>query len=107
MKKHTKIYLEALGYDIADFIPSEISGQRANDIHHIECKGMGGNPTGSKDRIENLQALTREEHLAYGDKKQYMPMLLMTHYNFLEQNGVKFDKQYLIDKINQYDTITN
>lgn len=103
MKKHTKIYLNALGYDLCDFIPSEISGGKAVDIHHIDCKGMGGDPRGSKDRIEELQALTRDEHIMYGDKAEWMYFLYSKHYEFLINNGVKFDKQYLIDKIKMYD----
>ena len=103
MKKYKQIYLDALGYDETDFIPSEISGKQAIDIHHIECKGMGGSPKGDKDRIENLQAVTREEHLKYGDKKGYMRFLYTKHYDFLEDNGVKFDRKWLIGKINSYD----
>ena len=103
MKKHTKIYLNALGYDLFDFIPSEISGVRANDIHHIDCKGMGGNPNKDKDRIENLQAVTRQEHLDYGDKKEHMAFLYKKHYEFLEYHGVKFDKKYLLSKIKMHE----
>ena len=102
MKKHTKIYMDALGYDLTDFIPSELSGKKAVDIHHIDCKGMGGNPNGSKDRIEELQAVTREEHLEYGDKKDFMYFLYSKHYDFLIANGVKFNRQYLIDKMIHY-----
>jgi len=47
------------------------------DIHHIDCKGMGGSK--QKDYIENLQALCRECHLKYGDKKQYKEFLLTKH----------------------------
>lgn len=103
MKKYKQIYLDALGYDETDFIPSEISGKQAIDIHHIECKGMGGNPKGDKDRIENLQAVTREEHLKYGDKKEHMKFLYSKHFQFLDANGVKFDVKWLINKINSYD----
>jgi hypothetical protein len=103
MKKHTKIYMDALGYDETDYIPSEISGDKAVDIHHIDCRGMGGDPKGSKNRIEELQAVTREEHLKYGDKKEFMFFLYEKHYLFLASNGVKFDRQYLIDKITYYE----
>lgn len=103
MKNHTKIYLKAFGYSGEDFIPSEISGNRAVDIHHIECKGSGGNPLGDKDRIENLMAVTRDEHVEYGDKKQYMKYLFETHYSFLKANGVKFDEKYMIEKIEYYE----
>jgi hypothetical protein len=71
-------------YSIGDFIPSEISGNMATDIHHISCKGMGGSKT--KDNIENLMALTREEHIEYGDKKQYIDYLLQVHKDFMNKH---------------------
>ena len=101
MKKHTKIYLKALGYDLSDpgaFVPSEISGAKAQDLHHIVSRGKGG-----KDRIENLMALTREEHVQYGDKKIYMPYLLEIHFYFLVTNNVEFDYEYLTNLIKKYD----
>jgi len=57
MKKHVRVYLDYHGFGEQDFIPSELSGLRANDIHHIKFKSQGG-----KDEIENLIALTRDEH---------------------------------------------
>lgn len=102
MQNHTKIYMSAFGYDITDFIPSEISGKKAVDICHIECRGMGGNPTKDKDRIENLMAQTRDEHLEFGDKKEYMVFQYETHRQFLSDNGVKFDNKYFEQKIKQY-----
>jgi len=80
--------MEAFGYGMTDFIPSELSGERANDVHHIFCKGMGGDPTGSKDVIENLMALTREEHEKYGDKAQYIDFLYIKHREFMLKNCV-------------------
>ncbi len=77
MKKHTKIYLNYFGYDTTDFIPCEVCGSQAVDIHHIECRGMGGTKT--KDIIENLMALCRKHHIEYGDKKQHMDFLIITH----------------------------
>ena len=82
MQNHVKIYLDFFGYGIDDFIPSEISGERAIDIHHIDCRGMGGSK--EKDNIENLMALTREEHEEFGDKEQYMDYLKETHLNFIK-----------------------
>ena len=57
MKKHTKIYLQHFGYGLDDYIPSEISGKPAQGLHHIIYKGQQG-----KDEIENLMAVTSEEH---------------------------------------------
>lgn len=79
MKKHTKIYLDFFGYTTADFIPCEVCGAKAVDIHHIEARGMGGDPKGDKDVIENLQALCRNCHNAYGDAPKHMKMLKIIH----------------------------
>jgi hypothetical protein len=104
LENYKKIYLDAFGKDETDFFYSEVSKQPAVDIHHIECKGMGGDPTGEKDRIENLIALTRLEHIKYGDKAQYMAFLYKKHLAFLELYGVKFDKQFILNKIKIYES---
>lgn len=71
------IYLKHFGYDISDFIPCEVCGTTAVDIHHIEARGMGGSNT--KDVITNLQALCRECHTKFGDQKQYKDFLKEKH----------------------------
>jgi hypothetical protein len=87
MQKHTKIYFDYFGveYDQSGWhnCKSEISGLKAQDIHHIECRGMGGSKT--KDNIENLMALTREEHEQFGDKKQYVDFLREIHRNHINR----------------------
>jgi hypothetical protein len=60
VKRHTKIYMKYHGYAVAEEILCENCGLLAVDIHHIEAKGMGGNP--SKDVIGNLIALCRSCH---------------------------------------------
>ena len=102
MKAYTKLYFESFGFDVCDFVPSEISGGRAVDIHHIECKGMGGSPKNAKDRIENLIALTREEHTRFGDKKQYMFYLYARHLNYMETHGVRFDRDWILSQLKKY-----
>jgi 5-methylcytosine-specific restriction endonuclease McrA len=77
MKKHTKIYFDYFGYDQNSWIPCEMCGQTANDIHHIEARGMGGSKT--KDIIENLQALCRKCHMNLGDKKEHKAMMKVVH----------------------------
>lgn len=77
MRNHTKVYLNHFSYTGDDFIPCEVCGTRAVDIHHIEARGMGG--TKKVDAIENLMALCREHHLQYGDKKQYIEFLIQKH----------------------------
>ena len=77
MKKYTLTYFNYFGYDISDFIPCEVCGKTAVDIHHIEARGIGGSK--EADNIENLMALCREDHLKYGDKKQYKEWLKDIH----------------------------
>lgn len=77
MKKHVKVYLEHFGYGADDYIPCEVCSRKATDIHHINCRGMGGSK--DKDVIENLQALCRSCHMEYGDKKQWMEFLKEKH----------------------------
>jgi len=93
MKKHTKIYMKALGYDECDFMPCEITGSKGVDIHHIVNR---------ENRIENLMLLTREKHVELGEVKSEMCHLLKTHRHFLETNGVKFDKSWFGLYINKY-----
>jgi len=57
MKKYIKTYLDYFVYSEDEFIPSELSGVKADHIHHILFKSQGG-----KDNIENLIALTSDEH---------------------------------------------
>lgn len=101
MKPYTKLYMKSCGYDIGDFIPCELSGQPAVDIHHIDSRGMGGSK--NKDRIENLMAVTRENHVKFGDKTQYMVFLYKTHREFLKSKGVKYDDNYFEQQIKRYE----
>lgn len=89
MKKHTQVYLNYFSYGEQDFIPSEISGLRAKDIHHIDARGMGGDKGGDKDVIENLMALTRQEHDKYGDKEQYLDWLKQIHLEFMKNKDMR------------------
>lgn len=77
MQKHTQIYLQGMGYKKTDFIPCEVCGSQAVDIHHIQARGMGG--TNVKDTIENLMGLCRKCHIEYGDKKQHKEYLMSKH----------------------------
>ena len=81
MKRHTKIYLDYFSFDRCDFIPCEVCGNPATDIHHIDARGMGGSK--EKDVISNLQAVCRSCHIQYGDKKQYKEMLKDIHSNYM------------------------
>lgn len=93
MKRHVEIYMSALGYCIDDMIPCELRGIRANDIHHIDARGSGGDPTGNKDIIENLMAINRDDHNRYGDRPNYMFYLTEKHFIFLRRHGVDPDPE--------------
>lgn len=77
MRKHTRIYLDGMGYDETDFIPCEVCESKAVDIHHINARGMGGSP--SADTIENLMALCRQCHVSYGDIVKFKEDLNIIH----------------------------
>ena len=81
MKQHTKIYMDGLGYDISDFIPCEVCNQPSVDIHHIDARGMGGSKF--KDILENLMALCRACHDAYGDITAFIDYLKKIHLLFI------------------------
>jgi len=94
---YKQVYINAMGYSKEDFIASELSGKPAVDIHHIISRGKRG-----EDRIENLMALTREEHIKYGDKKNHMLKLILGHREFLELSGVKYSHRYFNELIQYY-----
>jgi hypothetical protein len=83
MKAHTKIYLNYFGFEKSDFIPCEICGSTAVDIHHINARGMGGSK--SKDVIENLMAVCRKCHLDYGDKEQHKDLIISIHNKYINK----------------------
>ena len=58
MKPHTKEYFKH--HDPFNYLPCEVCGQKAVDIHHIEPKGMGGSKM--KDYYDNLIGLCRDCH---------------------------------------------
>jgi len=85
MRKHTKIYMDYFGYCKEDFCSCEVCGRRGVDVHHIDCRGMGGSK--EKDTIENLMLVCRECHLKYGDKKDYIDFLKQVHQEFIDSYG--------------------
>ena len=105
MIKHKKVYLDALNLKEGDFVECELTGGRATDIHHIECRGMGGTSNKHIDSIENLMALRRDVHDLYGDKTNFMAGLLVSHWNFLHKKGVEFDRERMREKIRRYENI--
>jgi hypothetical protein len=102
MVKYKKIYCKAYGYYEGETILSEISSEPAVDICHILAKQMGGDPQKKKERIENLMAQTRDEHIRYGDKKQYLSRLFKLHKIDMLLNGVDFDHEWIDTQIEKY-----
>ena len=62
MQKHTKVYMQFFNYEEQDFIPCEICGSRAVDIHHLERQSKFGKKK-EKDYIENLIGVCRDCHI--------------------------------------------
>jgi len=71
MKKHTKIYMKHHNYDISDWIACEHCGATAVDIHHIDGRGLGGDPKGQLNKLENLIALCRTCHIKAETNKEF------------------------------------
>lgn len=94
MRNHTKVYYNYFLYSVYDFVPCEVCGYKAVDIHHIVRRGMGGSKI--KDRIENLMALCRKCHEYYGDKKQYKDFLTEKHMEVLN-NWQEFNSGIFVD----------
>lgn len=88
MKFHTKVYLNYFRYQIPEDCFCEIPGcgLPANDINHIYARGMGGNPSGDKDKIENLMATCRLHHIEFGDVPEKKQWLKEVHLEFMKNN---------------------
>lgn len=84
MRKHTKVYTDFFGYGVDSWMPCEVCGATAVDVHHISARGMGGRD--SADEIENLMGVCRDCHIKYGDKKQYKDMLQDIHNQFTNKH---------------------
>lgn len=80
MKKYIKLYLESRNLTTTDFIPCEVCGAQAVDIHHIQARGMGGSKL--RDNPENLIALCRTCHheadFGTGLSKEYLRQIVNT-----------------------------
>lgn len=93
MKHHTKIYMDFFGFKIPEDAICEMPGcgLPCVDINHIDARGMGGNPSGDKDHIENLIGMCRGHHIKHGDVPDDKPMLRKIHNDYIMLNG-KVDK---------------
>lgn len=84
--KYKKIYFDFFGISQNEPVSCEVCESPAVDIHHIDARGMGGDPTKSKDKIENLMALCRSCHheADFGTKfsKNYLKSV---HLSYIEK----------------------
>jgi len=85
MKPYIKNYLNFFGIYPGEFIPCEVCGASAVDIHHIKARGMGG--SNNLNGVENCMALCRACHLEYGDKTDWCDMLQIKHRQRILQRG--------------------
>ena len=68
MQKHTKVYFDFFGYDESDYIPCEMCGSKAVDIHHLERRTRN---KVTNDYIENLVGLCRDCHINAENDKSF------------------------------------
>lgn len=76
MKKYTKVYFDFFGIGLQDWIPCEMCGCTAVDIHHIQARSKRKD---LENEITNLMALCRRCHEVYGDRKEHLETLQATH----------------------------
>jgi 5-methylcytosine-specific restriction endonuclease McrA len=63
MEKHVVNYMKAFGYDQSSFIPCEVCGAKAIDIHHVVPRSkFGSKRKHEQDAVKNLVALCRPCH---------------------------------------------
>lgn len=86
MEKYKQIYVTYFEYGIQDYIPCELCGKQAADIHHIYGRGKG------KDVIENLMAVCRDCHTDAHNEKISKSEMQYIHNNWLAGNRKKFIK---------------
>lgn len=63
MQKHTVVYFLYFSYDISSFVPCELCGKQAVDVHHIIKRSkFGKKRKHEQDLIGNLIGLCRNHH---------------------------------------------
>ena len=65
MQKHVRVYMDHFGYGEQDWMPCELCGGKAVDVHHLDGRGPG------KDIIENLVGLCRDCHVRAHSSKEF------------------------------------
>ena len=84
MTNHVRVYLSHFGYDGFSFMPCEVCGGQANDIHHIIYRSkFGKNRKDEQDHIANLMALCRICHDKAHNEILSKDYLKEVHENFM------------------------
>lgn len=94
MVPHKKGYLDFFypGWGEDDFIPCEMCGRRACDIHHIFARGMGGDPQKKRETPDNWMALCRPCHDKAEDtptKSEEYKKIINCHKIFMEWKNLE------------------
>jgi hypothetical protein len=94
VKPYVKTYLQYFGYSGFEFIPCEVCGSKAVDIHHLTPRSL------RKDlinKIDNLTALCRGCHDRAGRDRAFNDELRYIHRRKLLANGLPDNEtvQYL------------
>ena len=79
--------MDYFGFKIPEDCFCEVCGSPAVDTHHIQARGMGGDPQSKKDVIENLMALCRNCHENFGDVPECREKLAEVHLKFMRQQN--------------------
>lgn len=99
MKQHTKNYLEAFYPDYEFDMPiCEVCTRPGIDIHHLD--------SGRHKRSDHpalLMCLCRECHTRYGDRKDYISLLVEKHRQFL----IRKDREEWIEMLINLNKISN
>lgn len=77
MKRHVANYLEGIGHDGMSFIPCEVCGSQAVDVHHVEPRShFGKTRKHEQDAFDNLIGLCRACHdAAHDDTREWKDKL--------------------------------
>lgn len=81
--------MDGMGYSAGDFVPCEVCGAEAVDVHHIIARGMGGSK--SRDTLNNLMGVCRSCHIEYGDITDLIELLQRIHAAQMKKRGVEIE----------------
>ena len=88
MKPYVKTYYKYFSYDVSDFIPCEVCGAKAVEVHHLEPKSIA---KAKENFIDNLIAVCRECHNQCHARRQFNEDAKLIHRKKLL--GVKTDHE--------------